>query len=189
MDSFRWIAVAISMILGIGVTRLLSSAVMIVRNRTEFVFDVLPAAWATFIFIAQIQFWWAIIELAKLKSVWTLTNFLALLSMPLLLFIAAALVLPHEARERDLNLRSAFARDGRLALVALALFNAVACAVDVAWWSTNLLTPTGVMTCALAVLPLAPLFTERRGLQLIVTMGYAALLIASEVANSPAAYG
>jgi hypothetical protein len=189
VESFRWIAVAISMILGIGVTRLLSSAVMIVRNRAEFVFDVVPAAWATFIFIAQIQFWWAIIELAKIKSVWTLPNFLTLLSMPLLLFIAAALVLPHEARERDLDLRRAFARDGRLALVALALFNAVACAVDVAWWSANLRTITGVMTCGLTVLPLVFLFTERRRLQLAMTMGYAISLIVSEIANSPSAYG
>jgi len=188
MDSFRWIAVAISMLLGIGVTRLLSSAVVIVRNRHEFRLDALPIAWATFIFVAQIQFWWAIIELAKLKSVWTLANFLALLSMPLLLFVAAALVLPHEARERDLDLRTAFERDGRLALVALALFNAVACAVDVTWWSADLFSASGAMICALTVLPLALLFASRRAYQLAITAAYAILLVVSEIVNSPAAY-
>ncbi len=42
MDSFHWIAVAVSMILGIGVTRLLTSAVMIVRNREVFRLGVVP---------------------------------------------------------------------------------------------------------------------------------------------------
>jgi hypothetical protein len=189
LDSFRWITVAISMILGIGVTRLLSSAVVIVRNRDDFRLDFLPIAWAIYVFFAQIQFWWGIIELSKLKSVWSLTDFLTFLSMPLLLFIAAALVLPHEARAKDLDLREGFERDGRLALIALTVFNAVALVVDASWWSANLLTMQGAMLLGLVLLPPAVLLISSRRIQIVVTVVYAVLLIACDIDASPSAYG
>jgi len=176
------------MILGIGVTRLLSSAVMIVRNRTDFQLDLLPLAWSAFVFIAQIQFWWAIIELSTIMKAWTLASFLALLSMPLLLFIAAALVLPHEPRPRDLDLRDSFQRDGRIALIALALYNSIACAVDAAWWSRDFVNLQGAMLIALAILPVLVFFASRRWVQWSITAAYALLLIVSDIEVSPSAY-
>jgi len=188
VDSFRWIAVAISMILGIGVTRLLSSAVMIIRNRDVFRLDSVPIAWATFVFFAQIQFWWAIIELAKVMKVWTLGSFLALISMPLLLFVAASLILPHEPRERDLPLRNVFARDGRLALIALAIFNGVACVVDQRWWSADLVTLQGLGLLGLVLLPAWLFFVSRRWLQIAITIAYGVLLVLTDLDVSPGSY-
>jgi hypothetical protein len=189
VESFRWIAVAVSMILGIGVTRLLSSAVMIVRNRSEFRLDILPVAWAAFVFVAQIQFWWAIIELSKVVKIWTLASFVALLSMPLLLFVAAALILPHEPRPRDLELREGFRRDGRWALAALALYNTVASVVDAVWWSTDLMTVQGAMLIGLVILPACALYSSRRVVQLSITAAYALLLIVADIQVSPGSYG
>jgi hypothetical protein len=188
MDSFRWIAVAISMVLGIGVTRLLSSAVMILRNRRDFKFDFLPVVWATFVFVAQIEFWWSIIELSTTKSVWSLANFLLLLSMPLLLFVAAALVLPSESRQQDLELRIGFERDGRISLLALALYNAIALVADAVWWSTDFMNAQGTMLVALAILPLWLFFVSRRPLQISITGLYGLLLIVCELELSPSAY-
>ena len=188
MESFKWIAVAISMVLGIGVTRLLSSAVMIFRNRGEFEFDLLPIAWAAFIFIAQIQFWWGMIELSRLMSVWTLGNFLLLLSMPLLLFVAAALVLPLEPRKQDLALRKGFERDGRLSLIALALYNTIASLVDAAWWSVNIPTLQGAMLVGLAILPLWLFFASSRPVQISITVVYGLLLVVCELELSPSSY-
>ena len=70
MDSFRWIAVALSMILGLGVTRLLSAFVAVFRSRKHSKLDWIPLAWAGCIFLWQLQFWWAIIELPGLIRVW-----------------------------------------------------------------------------------------------------------------------
>lgn len=188
MDSFRWIAVAISMILGIGVTRLLSSAVLLLRNRGEFEFDLLPLAWAAFIFVAQLQFWWSIIELSKMVSIWTLGNFLLLLSMPLMLFVAASLILPFEARERDLVLREGFERDGRLALIALTLYNGIACVADAAWWSASFLNLQGVMLLGLVILPAVLFFVSGRAAQVSITCLYGLLLLAGGIDFSPASY-
>jgi len=45
MDSFRWVAVVLSIILGLGVTRLLSSAVEVFRSRNQAHLDWVPLAW------------------------------------------------------------------------------------------------------------------------------------------------
>jgi len=176
------------MVLGIGLTRLLSSAVMILRNRGEFEFDLLPIAWAAFIFIAQIQFWWGILELSSLMSVWTLGNFLILLSMPLLLFVAAALVLPHEPRKQDLSLRKGFERDGRLSLIALALYNVIASVADALWWSVDFVSVQGTMLVGLAILPLWLFFASSLPVQIAITVVYGVLLIVCELEVSPSSY-
>lgn len=112
-NPFRWIAVALSIILGVGTTRLLSSLVAAFRSRSHAPLDWIPFAWAGGIFIWQLQYWWAINELPRFTKVWTLWSFLVLVSLTLLLFVSAALVSPpSELREME-KLRSAFERDGR----------------------------------------------------------------------------
>ena len=93
MDSFRWLSVTLSILLGLGVTRLLS------RSSTSFVRgprrgpDWVPLTWAGCIFLWQIQYWWAIEELPSLVKVWTMGSFLILVGLALLLFAAASLIL------------------------------------------------------------------------------------------------
>ena len=107
MDSFRWIAVALSMILGLGITRLLASFVAVFRSRNRSRLDWIPLAWAFCIFIFHLQFWWAINELPGLVHIWTLSTFLALVGLTLLLFISAALILPYDELEEEESLLSA----------------------------------------------------------------------------------
>jgi hypothetical protein len=51
-------------------------------------------AWAACNFIAQLQYWWVVIELASFNEARTIGKFLLLRGLPLMLFAAAALVLP-----------------------------------------------------------------------------------------------
>jgi hypothetical protein len=46
MDTFRWVAVGLSMILGLGVTRLLTSAVSVIRSRHHAEVHWMPLVWA-----------------------------------------------------------------------------------------------------------------------------------------------
>jgi hypothetical protein len=47
----------------------------------------------------------------------------------------------------------------------------------------------GFMICGLAVLPLGIVFTSKRAWQASITVAYGILLVAAEIANSPAEYG
>ena len=126
MDTFRWIAVVVSMILGLGVTRLLSSAVAVFKSRRRAAVDWLPLVWALVIFVQQIDFWWSLEELSILVPKWTFAEFLMLVALVLVLFLAAALILPQAEMERGDTLRGFFDRDGRYALLALAVFSLLA---------------------------------------------------------------
>lgn len=188
MDSFRWIAVALSMILGLGVTRLLSAAVAAFRSRHHVQLDWIPLVWAACIFLWQLQYWWAVIELPSLVHTWTLISFLILISLTLLLFVAAALVLPpHELNEKD-SLRASFERDGRWALVALSLYFALAILADWMLWSVSPLSIQGELLAALILLPLVFICNRRRWVQSTITLLYIPLSLWAALVLSPASY-
>jgi|GEM_PF-3674649 len=81
MDAFKWISVVLSMILGLGVTRLLAATVAVFRSRKRARLDWVPLAWAGCIFLWQLQYWWAIIELPGMIQHWTIGSFLMLVSL------------------------------------------------------------------------------------------------------------
>ena len=171
MDTFRWIATVFSMILGLGVARLLASAVAVFRARRRAHLDWVPLVWAVFIFFQQLAFWWSMEELAAMAAHWSFTSFLMLVGLVLALFLAAALVLPpSEIAEGD-DLRDYFETDGRWSLLAVAVFNGLAIVVNHVYWGTALLSPATLLNLALGVLPLV-VFAGSRRVQIIGTALY-----------------
>jgi hypothetical protein len=123
MDTFRWIAVIVAMILGLGLARLLISAIGIFHARRRARLDWLPLVWAATIFLQEVAFWWNLEAAASRVTNWTLPSFLMLVGLVLALFLAAALILPFNELKEGESLRTFFEQDGRWALVALAAFN------------------------------------------------------------------
>lgn len=188
MDNFRWIAVALSMLLGIGVTRLLAAGVSVFRSRTHARLDWVPLVWAVCVFLWQLQFWWAIVELGSIVEVWTLGRFLLLVALALSLFVAAALVLPPNELEPGDDLRASFERDGRWALVALSIYFVLALLVDWKLWSISPWSHEGAYLAALIVLPLVAVAARRRRTQAVVALVYLPLSVAAALHLSPSAY-
>ena len=188
MDSFRWIAVALSLVLGLGVTRLLSAAVAMFRSRGRARLDWLPLAWALCIFVWQIQYWWAIEELTGLVATWTLARFLLLLALALLLFLAAALVLPPAELSAGESLADSFERDGRFALICLSAYFLLSLVANAWLWAMPLLSVESATSLALALVPLGPLVGRSRRRAVASTLGYAALTLWAAWLFSPASY-
>lgn len=188
VDSFRWIAVALSMLLGIGVTRLLAAGVSVFRSRTHARLDWIPLVWAVCVFLWQIQFWWAIVELGSIVEVWTLDRFLLLVALALSLFVAAALVLPPNELAPGDDLRASFERDGRWALVALSLYFVLALLVDWKLWSISPWSVEGAYLAALIVLPIVAIAARRRRTQALVALAYLPLSVAAALHLSPSSY-
>ncbi|MBK7644255.1 MAG: hypothetical protein IPJ19_14635 [Planctomycetes bacterium] len=188
MDSFRWISVAISMILGLGVTRILSSAIVVFRSRRRAVIDWIPLAWAFSIFVLQLQFWWAVLELARVERPWSLFEFLTMIAIPLLLFVAAALVLPADELEAGERLGDAFEQDGRFGLLSLSGYAAMALFVDRTIFETGLASATTAFLGAELLLPLVFLARTGRGVRAISTVLYALIVLWSSWSLSPKVY-
>ena len=186
MDTFRWISVVVSMILGLGVARLLLGVVATFRARHGRTFDWLPLAWAGAIFLQQVNFWWSLEEAGRVTS-WTLPAFLLLVGLVLALFLAAALILPADPLPEGDTLRTYFERDGRWALVALAVFNILAMVANWDLWSEGLLAESVSLNLVLTIVPIAGYLGSRR-VQVVAAAAYVVILAWAIARLSPTAY-
>lgn len=154
MNSFTWIATIMSMVLGLGVARLLTDFINAVRARRATRIDWVPLTWAFCIFLTQIQFWWAFGQLADSKPVWDFVNFLALVTMVVLLFAAAAQLLPSSDSEREGELRQFFAERGRWALVTLSVYFVLTWIGNVTLFDTRILSVATALHLIMIALPM-----------------------------------
>lgn len=187
-SAFRDIWVAPSIILSLGITRLCSDAVSLIRSRQQAHMDWIPLVWAVCIFIWQIQYLWAIIELPRFVRTWTLPEFAALLSLSLALFFAAAMVLPDNEMETGTSLEENFLLHGRWALVALFIWGCMAVLVDVWMFSESLLSQGTVLMILVTLVPLWFLAIKSRPMRAIITIGNLLLVLWTAWIVSPKAY-
>lgn len=188
MDAFRWSSVVLSIMLGLGMTHLFSSAVGIFRSRGHRQMDWMPLTWAGCVFVWQLQFWWGIIEIPGMIHVWSLGGFLALVVLTILLYLSASLVLPPAGSDPSVPLSVLFARDGRWALVALSAYNVVAMFVDWMIWDVSPFSLWGGLLALLALLPFVVVLSRRRSIQAAVTLLYVPLSIWAALALSRGFY-
>lgn len=188
MDSFQWITVTVSIVLGLGITGMLSAAVSLFRARGAIRMDWIPLVWAACIFLWQLQYWWAVIELSGLIRTWTILEFGVLLLLVLLLYVSSALVFPAQPMDRGGDLAAAFEHDGRWALIFLSAYFGVALVANVYLWQTKALTYTQALDVALMALPILYLRTRERRGRAFITSLYAALSPLAAWIASPKAY-
>ena len=176
------------MILGLGVARLLTNAVGVFTSRTRVRIDWVPLAWAASIFVMQIQFWWAIIELSARTGGWTIGHFLLLLSLPLVLFVAAALVLPSEESPEDKRLMDWFDRDGRWALPVISAYYVTAILANWLLFNDPPASFQDGEEIVLAALPVAYILTATRRWRALITIVFFALNLWVNWELSPKSY-
>lgn len=188
MDTFRWIAAALSIILGLGITRVLSGAVAAFRSRHRAELDWVPFIWAASIFILQIQFWWAIIELPQILPMWTLPTFMLLLAIPVLLFTASAMTLPAAELEAGDSLGTQFARDGRWGLICLSGYAVVAFTLNVTLFGSEPVSASHALLAVEFVMPLTFLASGKRQVRSAVAVLFLAVAVLQCWLASPKAY-
>jgi hypothetical protein len=188
MSPFEFFSVALSIILGLAVTRLLSSAVGLFEERERVRLALEPLVWATIIFAWQLQYWWSIFELEPLTE-WSLALFVALASIALLLFLSSALILPHRLAEAGpIDLGTHFERDGRWALVPLTFYFSGGYYMGLVYWG---LPPTDHLLVLIVILTVstATLFFVRRGsLRLVLLTAYTAFSAYAFIMMSPGSF-
>lgn len=187
MESLSTITVTYSIILGLGITNLLTSMIAMFRSRGHGRLHWMPLVWAVCIFSYQIQFWWAIIELDKLM-VFTFAQYLLLMMVVLLLFMAAAIVLPDNELREDQNLLDEFHRDGQWALGIMSLYAISAALSNYIFWDVRIDSAGMVFLGAEFILPLINLMTRRVWLETLTTIIYALNCVASNIYLSPGSY-
>ena len=188
MDAYHAVSVTLGLVIGLGVARLLSSSVNVFKSRDTAQVDWIPLAWAACVFLWQLQFWWAIVELPGLVSTWTLLEFGLLLGMTLLLYVAAALILPTTDTIHSDSLTAMFQRDGRWALVMLSSYFVLAIVVNGYMFRVPPFGYPEAVNILLVVLPLVYLRQRTRRGQAVATVLYVFTSLWAAWEMSPHAY-
>ena len=109
MDSYNYLSVLVSIILGLGITNLLSGFAGLVRERARVkVYSPVPI-WMTTLFLAHVQMWWAMFGLSGVHH-WTFAKFLSVLLQPVAIYITSALIVPNFSAG-TIDLREQFFRE------------------------------------------------------------------------------
>ncbi|HEX7110869.1 MAG TPA: hypothetical protein VF216_00355 [Mizugakiibacter sp.] len=93
MSDFEYISVLLSIILGLGITQLLSGIARLVRDGRQLA----PAWWlmvmVATLLLAHFQVWWVSFGWRYVQA-WTFFGYAAFMVMPMLLYLLAYLILP-----------------------------------------------------------------------------------------------
>jgi len=98
VDAFSYLSVLLSIIIGLGVTQLLTGVGRIIRNRDRVQVDWLPLLWVALLLVVFVQVWWSSFGLRNYRD-WTFASFLVVLLQTGTLYLMAAVLLPEQIDE------------------------------------------------------------------------------------------
>jgi glycopeptide antibiotics resistance protein len=106
-DTFNYLAVLFSIIIGLAVTELLQNTRDLVISRRQVKLYWPAALRAATLLLVLAQTWWAIFGL-RTHTVWTFGMYAAVLTQIVLLYLTASLALPNAARDNAIDMRVAY---------------------------------------------------------------------------------
>lgn len=104
ISAFEYVSILISIILGLGITQILSALSDLLYHIKSVKFYWPHTLWIVFIMFLHIQDWFVTYQL-KDKSAWYLLELLFVLLYPISLFAAAKLLLPTNESEEKTNMK------------------------------------------------------------------------------------
>jgi hypothetical protein len=141
MDTFGYVSVIISVVIGLGLSHLLTGVVELFKARRRVKFYWVHLVWVGLTFVGHIFLWWTMWNLRLLKD-WNFFSFLLLLMAPVLLYVAAAFLVPKVEPGVPVDLREYFYENRPAFFGVNAAFTALLSAEN--WLLTGRLSPAPV---------------------------------------------
>lgn len=115
-EAFQYLTVLVSIVLGLGLTQLLTAVGRLVQARARVRLYWPTLLWVALLFLIHVQSWWAMFDLRD-HAAWTFLEFLVVLLTPTTLFLMTALILPDVAESvgdgQTLDLRAHYYAQAR----------------------------------------------------------------------------
>ncbi len=105
ISPFEYVSILVSIILGLGITQLLSAFSDLLYNYKKVTFYWPHNLWIIFILFLHIQDWFITYQL-KSKEVWSLPVLSFVLLYPITLFLVSKMLLPTNESEEKFNMKS-----------------------------------------------------------------------------------
>ena len=104
MTPFEYVTVLISIILGLGITQIMTGVADIIHQWDKMKLYWPHLLWILLTFIMHIHEWWYTYDLKKHES-WYLISFLFLILYPIMLFVLARILFPFGAMETETDFK------------------------------------------------------------------------------------
>ena len=153
MDIFEFVLVMVSLVLAIGLTSLLREVSAMISDRKTKHFDLVRLTWIAILFLYVIAYWWSMWDFRGVE--WTFPTYAFLLLIPTLLYIAMDLMVRCGASTGAATTAEAF--EG----IRVPFFATMFVVQMLGTWDDWLLS-------------VAPVWTQFRWLQIVVTLLFAA---------------
>jgi len=112
VDAFSYLSVLLSIIIGLGMTQVLTAVGRVIRHRDRVTMDWLPLLWAAVMLVVFVQVWWSSFGLRQFRD-WTFVGFLLVLVQTCTLYLMSAVILPEQIDETRTNLAAHYQRQHR----------------------------------------------------------------------------
>jgi len=130
VDEFSYLSILISIVLGFGVTNLLTGMAALVRARANTKMYWPVPVWMVTLFLILTLNWWAMFGLRTVGH-WNFFAFFIVLLQPTLLYLSTALIVPNLSERSPIDLRVDYNRHARWFFGVLAAQICVSLAKDV----------------------------------------------------------
>lgn len=100
MSEFEYLAVLVSLILGLGIAHLLSGVAQTIHRRGHAKLDLIHALWSAAVFAVLVLNWWVFFQWQAVSE-WSFGLFLAVIVWAVLFFLLAYLLYPPELAEKE----------------------------------------------------------------------------------------
>ncbi len=170
MDISTHSATLISIVIGLGLAEMFGNLYRLIRNRGRVSWDVLPLAWMATLFFLILNYWWALfLRLNRSEKANTVAEFGLILTSPILLFLATAIVLPNFAADDDWDMRRDYEAQRKVIALTFALYqvSTFTTALVIGTMAWNFLSIVRVVIFALLV---SMLVTNRRRWDWVVVL-------------------
>lgn len=142
MDAFGYVSVIISVFIGLSLSHLLTGTVELIKARQRVKFYWTHLVWILLTFVGNIFLWWTMWNLRLVRG-WNFFTFLLVLLAPILLYVAAAFLIPRVAPDGTIDLRTYFYQNRGAFFGVNAAFTALMGMEN--WLLTGRLSPTRIV--------------------------------------------
>lgn len=178
MTLFEYVTVLISIILGLGITQIVTGVGDVIHqwNRIKLYWP--HALWILLVFVMHIHEWWYTYELKKHEQ-WHLVSFLFLILYPILLFVLARILFPFGSMDTDVDFKLFYFNNYRKFFLLVSLLVALAILQDLLLEGYTVVSQLPKVAIPLALSAVAIKKVKHESLHQVIVLLLLAAFIAS----------
>lgn len=174
MTQHEYIFIAVSIILGLAITRLLHTAAMITRAHDRVIFHWSSALWAFSVLIYILQLWWVGWGLRVIQD-WTFFDFIVLVFGSIFIYGAAEMAL--SAPEEEIDMLEESQQLGRLSAIFMLLYFLIGPYVNIVMYDRPIMPSIAFPSVGIALMLMVITFPRRFSILSLLFTLYSLLIL------------